>query len=63
MIWIEGENAANEQRMVDAKKVEEAVKETKGLLNSDELFEVAVGGGRREVLKELELWEEKTRLE
>lgn len=56
MIWIEGENTANEQRMVDARKVEEAVKETKRLLNSDELFEVAVGGGRREVLKELELW-------
>lgn len=56
MIWIEGENPANEQRMVDTRKVEEAVKETKRLLNSNELFEFAVGSGRREVLKELELW-------
>ena len=45
-----------ECRLVDAEKVEKAKKETKRLLNSDELFEVAVGGGRREVLKELELW-------
>ena len=56
MIWIEGEIPANEQRMVDARKAVEAVKKKKRLLNSNELFEVAVGGGRREVLKELELW-------
>ena len=52
----EEEPERSEQRMVDARKVEEAAKETKRLLNSNELFEVAVGGGRREVLKELELW-------
>lgn len=42
--------------MVDAKKVEEAVKEAKRLLSSDDWFEVAVGNGRREVMKELGLW-------
>lgn len=48
-----------ECRLVDAEKVEMAREETKRLLKSNELFEVAIGGGRREVLKELELWEEK----
>lgn len=56
MIWIEGENTEEEQRIVDAKKVEEAVKEAKRLLSSDDWFEVAVGNGRREVMKELGLW-------
>lgn len=44
-----------ECRLVEAEKVEKAKEETKRLLESDDLFEVAVGSGRREVLKELEL--------
>lgn len=51
MIWIEGENAENEQRMVDAKKTEEVVEESKRLLSSSDWFEVAVGSGMREALK------------
>lgn len=48
-----------ECRLVEAEKVEKAKEETKRLLASNELFEIAIGGGRREVLKELELWEGK----
>lgn len=44
--------------MVDSAKVQEAKKETRRLLESSDLFEAAIGGGRREVLKELDLWED-----
>ena len=47
-----------ECKLVDNEKVKMAREETKRLLKSDDLFEAAIGGGRREVLKELELWEE-----
>lgn len=44
--------------MVDSARVREAKKETRRLLESGDLFEAAIGGGRREVLKELDLWED-----
>lgn len=61
MIWAEEVNPENQQqKLVDLEKVKKVIQETRKLLDSEDLFEIAIGGGRREALKELDLWEEGT---
>ena len=52
-----GEPATKAGGCGESKKV---IQETRKLLDSEDLFEIAIGGGRREALKELDLWEEGT---
>ena len=61
MIWAEEVNPENQQqKLVDLEKVKKVIQETRKLLDSEDLFEIAIGGGRRDALKELDLWEEGT---
>ena len=52
MIWLESEGESLEQE-----KIQKLIEHTKELLNSSDTFEVAIGAGRREVLKEIGYWE------